>query len=115
MSTQSIASALLPSFALRKLQRSRGNKWARLVEGIAQLPETHPQHLAYTLMIRRLFHLVHTSARRPCFRPGCALCALETLELYQGSERELLETYDRTLAEVQDCLGVMEEARKAAA
>lgn len=92
---------LFPSFALPRLGRMRGHKWARLVERVAELPATDPEHMAYTLMMRRLSHLVGPKDSHVCFQPGCVTCALDVLERYGGSERDLMAQYRATLDEVR--------------
>lgn len=92
---------LFPTFALPKLGRMRGRKWARMVERVADLSATHPEHMAYTLMMRRLTQIVGARDAHLCFEPGCVTCALDVLERYQGSERELMQEYHATLNEVK--------------
>ena len=92
---------LFPTFALPKLGRMRGRRWSRLVERVANLPATDPEHMAYTLMMRRLSHLVGPRDSHVCFEPGCVTCALDVLKRYQGSERDLMQEYHTTLNEVK--------------
>ena len=99
--------SLFPSYALPRLRRMRGNKWSKLVKSIERLPEEHPEHMAFTLMMRRLRGSLN-QAEALCMMPGCANCAREVLEQYQGSERRLLAEYKNTLKEVQSFLGTLE-------
>lgn len=93
--------SLFPIASLPRLSRLRGRRWMRLVEHIAELPETHPEYMAYTLMMRRLAVQVETNVVGLCVEPGCVTCALEILECYEGTERDLLDAYHVTLGEVR--------------
>jgi len=109
MSAQSRVSSLFPSILLPKLAHAHGRKWARLVERVANLPETHPEYLAYTLMIRRLAHLTASNQTCICVEPGCIRCAVNILERYDGSERDLIEEYRHTLEEIKSYLAGVED------
>lgn len=92
--------AIFPSISLFKLSRMHGRRWMRLVNRVSELPETHPEHMAYTYLMRRLGHQLGTDSN-VCVVPGCANCAVEILERYQGNERDLLVEYNNALSEVQ--------------
>ena len=109
MTVKSRASSLFPSILLPKLAHVHGRKWARLVDRVASLSETHPEHLAYTLMIRRLAHLTGSHHASVCVVPGCVRCAIAILERYDGSERDLIEEYRHTLDEVKTYLAELED------
>lgn len=108
MTVKSRVSSLFPSILLPKLAHVYGRKWARLVNRVAGLPETHPEHLAYTLMIRRLAHLTGSHHASVCVVPGCVNCAIAVLECYDGSERDLIDEYRHTLDEVKTYLAEFE-------
>lgn len=106
--------SLFPMGVLPYLGRDRGRRWARLVEHIAKLPETHPEHMAYTLLVRRLAHHVRCTGGGLCVIPTCMTCMREILEHYKGSERDLMELYRHALVEVEDVLAGLERVRLAA-
>jgi hypothetical protein len=102
--------SFFPTIALPKLSRMRGRKWTRLVERVADLPETHPEVMAYTLLMRRLGEQVNIAQAGLCVMPSCVECALEILELHDGSERDLMEQYHHALDEVQSFVAGLEKA-----
>ena len=110
--TQSLS--LFPAYALPRLRRKRGRKWSRLVGRIARLTEVHPEYMAFTLMLRRLAHLLSPNKGKLCMEPGCVTCALDVLAHYDGNERDLINEYHRTLNEVQGFLATLSPARLAA-
>jgi hypothetical protein len=114
MTAQPRTASLFPRIAIPRLARMHGRKWSRLVNRVADLPETHPEHLAYTLMIRRLAHLSGSNHASVCVMPGCVTCALDILERYDGSERDLIDEYHHTLDEVKAYLVSVEEIAIAA-
>lgn len=112
MAIQARTFSLFPTAFLPRLGRMRGRRWMRLVERVAELPETHPEYMAYTLMMRRLAAQVEMGL---CVEPGCVTCALEILECYEGSERDLLDAYHATLGEVQRFVAGIEQVQVRAA
>jgi hypothetical protein len=81
------------------LQAQRGRNWIRLVDHIQTLPVSAPEVMAFSLMLRRLRR--GASLGRALYNePGCAMCAAEILSYYDGSEKELIRFYQKTLDEV---------------
>jgi hypothetical protein len=84
---------------MKSLQAQRGKSWIRLVDHIQTLPISAPEVMAFSLMLRRLRR--HASLSRSLYdEPGCAMCAAEILSYYDGSEKELIRFYQKTLDEV---------------
>ena len=106
--------SFFPMYALPKLRRSRGHKWARLIKRISRLPEEHPENMAFTLMLRRLDGELDR-AGAPCMMPGCATCAHDILQAYDGNVRFLLDIYKKTLNEVQSFVASLKARASVAA
>ena len=66
-----------------------------LVEHVASLPETHPDTLAFCLMMIRLNSCLNCVSGSYRFMRGCELCSQQTIARYQGTDEELLEQYER--------------------
>ncbi len=98
--------ALFPTFAVRWLQRKRGEQWAELVDYVSTLDSIEPQAMALSLTIRQL-KTDHLIAQSLCDDPRCAVCASQVLDTYEGSEDELLALYHRNLDDIKFALGTM--------
>jgi hypothetical protein len=92
---------LFPRNVIPTLRRLRGPEWQRLVERVANLPECHEETLAFMLMMIRLNGCLGCETDSYRAMRGCAACAQQTLRRYKGSDNELLEMFDRALADVQ--------------
>ncbi len=91
---------LFAHWAVPALRDARGKKWRKLVDEIAQLPETHPDALAFQLMMARLNNCAVCDARRYAERGGCARSSLTTLEFLRESEAQLLARYRAAQREI---------------
>ena len=95
--------SLFPTYSIPRLFGNRGRKWTKLVKRVSHLPEDHPEHMAFTLMVRRIdgtqnnAHAIHPM-------DGCALCSSNILDRFGGSPRDLLAFYHQTLGEVRSYL-----------
>lgn len=114
MGIQARRFSLFPLASIARLKPVSGGKWVNLVKGVAELPETHPRYMAYTLLMRQLYEEVGPNADSPCMVPSCVDCALNVLKHYDGSERQLLAAYRRALAQVDGFLAGLEELSLAA-
>jgi hypothetical protein len=104
--------ALYPSFGIAKLRNSRGFQFGELVDRVASCSAFDPIAVAFTLMIRRLRHLVPGTVSH-CHDPSCALCAAAVVAQYPGDEDSLLKTYHQAYHEIEFCLGVREKVSAA--
>ena len=91
--------ALYPSYGVAKLRTQKGVRWAKLVERLRHLPSVDPQVMAFTLLMRRLQKRQGGDVL-PHHASLCAVCALEVLSSFEGTEQELLDLYHRTLEEL---------------
>jgi hypothetical protein len=89
------AELLFPAHLISSLRDLRGDEWATLVDRVAALPETHPDALAFVLMMIELDGCLRCNSNNYKFLRGCYLCATQTVQSFKGSDRELLDLYDQ--------------------
>ena len=67
------------------LQDLRGEEWQRLIRSLRGLPETHPDVLAFSMMMIELNRCLR--CEMDCYRAqkGCALCARQNIFSFKGS------------------------------
>lgn len=85
---------LFAHWAVPQLKDLRGPKWRALVERVAALPSTHPDALAFALMMVQLDGCVACTIQRYRERGGCAACSRFVLTmLAKESEASLLARF----------------------
>lgn len=92
---------LFPHHAIPTLKHLRGEAWRALVERVASLPEKHEETIAFMLMMVRINGCMACETDSYRAMRGCVACAQQTLRRYKGSDDELLDHFQRALAEVQ--------------
>ena len=105
---------LFPAYVIPKLKDLRGTEWRRLIERLAKLPEDHPDSLALSLMMIRLDGCINCATDSFKAMRGCALCAMQSLRRFKGSDRELIKLYQKAQDEVAESLGVQRKQRRRA-
>ena len=78
-----------------------GPAWRSLVDQVAQLDETDPASLAFSLMMIRLDGCLSCETDSYRALRGCSACALQTVRRHRGNERELLRLYQAALTDVK--------------
>jgi hypothetical protein len=106
---------LFPAYVIPKLKDLRGSEWRRLVERVAKLPEAHPESLAFSLMMIRLDGCMNCQTDSFKAMRGCALCAMQNIRRFKGSDRELLKLYQSARQEIEEYLDEQRRQRKKAA
>ncbi len=94
------AELLFPAHLISSLRDLRGEDWRALVDRVAALPETHPDSLAFVLMMIELDGCLKCNSNNYKFLRGCYLCATQTVQSYKGPDAELLEIYTRARQEL---------------
>lgn len=89
------AELLFPAHLIRALSDLRGDEWRALVERVAALPETHPDSLAFVLMMIELDGCLKCNSNNYKFLRGCFLCATQTVQSFKGTDQELFDMYRR--------------------
>jgi hypothetical protein len=94
------AELLFPAHLIPSLRDLRGEEWRDLVDRVAALPETHPDSLAFVLLMIELDGCLKCNSNNYKFLRGCYLCATQTIQSYKGTDGELLEMYQRARKEL---------------
>ena len=95
MTFDSRTELLFPPRLIPDLKNLRGEEWAELVEHVGALPETHPDTLAFCLMMIRLNACLGCVSGSYRFMRGCELCSQQTIARYQGTDEELIELFQQ--------------------
>jgi hypothetical protein len=106
---------IFPAYVIPKLKDLRGPEWRKLVERVAELPEEHPESLAFSLMMIRLDGCLNCATDSFKAMRGCALCAMQNVRRFKGSDRDLLRLYQQARQDVAEYLGEEKKQRKKAA
>lgn len=93
MTFDSRTELLFPPRLIPDLKDLRGEEWSELIEQVASLPETHPDTLAFCLMMIRLNSCLNCVSGSYRFMRGCELCAQQTIARFQGTDEELIELF----------------------
>ena len=89
------AELLFPAHLISTLRDLRGAEWQALVDRVSALPETHPDSLAFVLMMIELDGCMKCNSNNYKFLRGCYLCATQTVQSFKGTDLELLELYGK--------------------
>ncbi|MEZ4708244.1 MAG: hypothetical protein R3A44_13615 [Caldilineaceae bacterium] len=89
------AELLFPAHLIPVLGELRGPEWQDLVERVAVLPETHPDVLAFVLMMIELDGCMKCNSNNYKFLRGCYLCATQTVQSFKGTDQDLLDMYEK--------------------
>ena len=94
------AELLFPAHLIPNLRELRGEEWKGLVDRVATLPETHPDCLAFVLLMIELDGCLKCNSNNYKFLRGCYLCATQTVQSYKGSDQDLLTLYAKAKQEL---------------
>ena len=94
------AELLFPAHLIPSLRDLRGEEWRSLVDRVAALAETHPDSLAFVLMMIELDGCLKCNSNNYKFLRGCYLCATQTIQSYKGSDQDLLALYNKAKQEL---------------
>lgn len=86
---------LFPPRLIPTLRDLRGDVWRDFVDSITPLPDTHPDKLAFCLMVIRLNVCLSCVSGSYRFMRGCELCAQQTISRFQGTDEELLALHQK--------------------
>jgi hypothetical protein len=92
---------LFPPHLIPDLRDLRDDKWRELIDHITSLPETHPDTLAFCLMMIRLNACLGCVSGSYRFMRGCELCSQQTIARYQGTDEELIELYHQAKEDLE--------------
>lgn len=77
-----------------QLRNLRGKEWAELIDSLASLPESHPDNLAFALMMIDLGGCLPCDMDSYRAQRGCAVCARHTIMSFKGSDKQLITHYE---------------------
>ncbi len=77
------------------LRDLRGDEWAKLIDRLSSLPETHPDVLAFAMMMIDLGSCLTCEMDSYRAQRGCMLCACHTITNFKGSDKQLFNRYER--------------------
>jgi hypothetical protein len=105
---------LFPPYAIAALMDLRGPEWQSLVRRVAALPETHPDSLAFSLMMMRLDGCLTCETDSYKAMRGCVQCAMQTIRRFKEEDDELLKLYRQAQQDVNEHLKTTAQRKKAA-
>lgn len=95
-----VTQILFPPKVIPQLTEVGGTEWKHLVARVAALEETHPESLAFSLMMIRLNGCLECETDSFRALRGCAACALQTIRRFKGGDKELLNLYQAALKDI---------------
>ncbi len=98
------AEILFPHKSVSSLSTVRENKWRELARRVANLPEDHPDSLAFSLMMIRQCSCLDCNPDRYKALMGCAACAKRTVAGFKGPDDALIRSFHKARTEVDQYL-----------
>ena len=80
---------------ISQLRNLRGEEWDNLIDYLSTLPETHPDTLAFSMMMINLGGCLPCEMDSYRAQRGCATCARQTIIGYKGSDKQLMKQYEK--------------------
>jgi len=99
---------LFPHRSVQALKGLRGAKWQKLVENIANLPETHPDSLAFSLLMIRICECLNCDLGSYKASLGCTACAKRAISAVKESDAALLKRFEQARKEIEEYLQKIE-------
>lgn len=84
-----------------QLRNLRGEEWAKLIDYLASLPDTHPDTLSFSLMMINLGGCLSCEMDNYRAQKGCALCARQTILSFKGTDKQLIARYEKARQQVR--------------
>jgi len=100
---------LFPNYVIPMLRDMRGPEWRDLIDRVEEVPDNHPEKLAFVLMMIRVNGCMECETDSYRAMRGCAICATQTLRRYKGPDSELLDAYRAALVDVEEFVAGQEE------
>jgi hypothetical protein len=92
---------MFPHYVIPALRHLRGTEWRELIDHVLTFPETHEQSLAFSLMMINLNGCMACETDSYRAMRGCSQCSIQTLRRFKGTDKDLLDLYQRALVEVR--------------
>jgi hypothetical protein len=91
-----------------QLRNLRGEEWAKLIDYLSKLPDTHPDALGFSMMVVHLGGCLTCEMDNYRAQRGCALCSRQTILSFKGSDKQLIKQYENVRAIVYQQLDEVE-------
>jgi hypothetical protein len=98
-----------------ELRDLRGEEWRKLIDCLSTLPETHPDALAFSLMMVQLASCLTCEMDSYRAQRGCALCSRQAVLSFKGTDRELIDRYERAKRKLSGYFEIEESSLEKAA
>lgn len=79
---------------IKELGDLRGEEWNNLIKHLSTLHDTHPDAIAFALMMVELDNCLTCEMDSYRAQRGCLLCARQAILSFKGTDEELLQMYD---------------------
>ena len=83
------------------LSNLRGTGWQELIDQLSQLSETHPDTLAFSMMMIELGNCLACDMDSYRAQRGCSFCAKQSVLSYKGTDKQLLRRFERTKSKIK--------------
>lgn len=97
-----------------RLRNLRGEEWARLIDSLSTLPETHPDALAFCMMMINLGGCLTCEMDSYRAQRGCAVCAQQSIISFKGNDKQLIKRYEHARSSFNGQAADHEDLKKAA-
>jgi len=104
---------LFPHDSIGGLKDLRDGQWSELTEAVANLPETHKDSLAFSLMMIRICGCLRCTNYKASL--GCTICSQRAVRNSKAPDAALLRLFHRAQEEVSAFLANREEKLRQAA
>ncbi len=92
---------LFPARCIPELRNVRpGDTWRNLIDRLANLPETHEDVLAFSLMMIRLSNCLTCDLDSYRASLGCCQCARRTIQSFKGNDSALVARMEEARSEL---------------
>ena len=91
-----------------QLRNLRGEAWAKLIDYLSKLPQTHPDALGFSMMMIELGGCLSCEMDNYRAQRGCATCARHTILSFKDTDKQLIKHYENARKLVQQYLSEIE-------
>ncbi|GAB4398410.1 MAG: hypothetical protein OHK0052_21490 [Anaerolineales bacterium] len=91
---------IFPPRLIPLLRTQRGEEWRALVDTALAAPPAAPERVAFVLIMARLSKCASCKADTFWGLRGCTACVQATLQRLRLEDRDLIQRYKKTLAEI---------------
>jgi hypothetical protein len=94
-----------PPELIEDLADLRDSDWRKLVERVAPLPDSHPDVLAFALVVIKLGGCLSCGPGSFRHMKGCLSCSRQAIGSFKGNDRDLVAMFEESREEVLRFLG----------